>query len=1243
MTYIQTLGGIQNLSDGPDIAFQLQDNGQPWPSILAAHQGTPEAYRAIGKIRWIDFNDGKGMVEYWYSGGIEIENLVRRYENLEDAQQYVDHLESLKQQAQDIYDDFVQIGSEGIKPQGEWKPASSSPDLAALGLTNTAIDKGKWWRVNEPGTSSITGASKAFGVGDGVFWNGNAFVYTKASDPSFADVQFLKGNFQRRNLANPDDFVDGSFVDGSTGFTINSAGYGHTGFIAVTPGTTYSGKGEATANGMRHVAFFNAAKQFLSGGYASNTKTFTVPNNTGNIATNVAWVIATYYSADKLSFQFEQGATPTSFVAYAKYDLKNTVVRIDSIETGPSNRFVTDTEKNAWNGKLNASDVAYDVTLGKNLFKISNVVDDNIVNTGNGSFSSGFAGWKRTGPVTCKALTTYTISGLVTRTSKAIRFEDSSGTFLSFLPEPSPITGTSITFSTPANAARMYINIQRSGETVNLNLLQIEEGAVATAPEPYAETSKVKSISGKNLPFLKINGKTSDGNSELILSKSDIGLGQADNTPDSAKPVSTLQQAALDLKLGKSAVVSTIVGKSKNLANPADFVDGSFIDGGTGFTISNSGYGRTGFIPVTPGLAYSGKGTATSNGMRHVAFYNAAKQFIAGGYTANIISFTAPADTGNVATNIAWIVASYYIADKSSFQFEQASSPTASVPYDPGTKTLVSVDGAILPGTPTVLRRIIGIADCDRVYFFGDSYSVGYNALPGKNYLSILSSFSDWNFDNYSKSGDATNMILARLIANQAQYKGVAPKQLKGGGYAVIISFTNDVNTSVINSTDQLNAYLANVNLLAEAAKALGYKPIIATEYHASTGSNGTGLLQAALSQFCEDNGYIFMDIYEKTRYLMGGTRFPYYWEGSHPGMRTNSIFWTNMLPYIKALPRPKWGIKIFRKRDFVTVAAVSDLMYVSAVDRSKKFKEILVTGQAMNSASYSKYDDQANWTSSQVTNVSEYYDLLNNSTITMGDYSLIEVVINSTSERVSKLDIKVGSVDAVYVKNHINQTWIALALVNGVVTLTDHFSQIDYDKISLLVVKTGGFNLSAPQVDFTGIEGKNYYQKSLPREMRTTELVSTPNFNSGTPGWTVAGAIVPFVPEDSASLPSGINQVVPISSGNYVSQIVNFVSASYKRKGQLKVIARRNPPRYSSANVFPENSPITLDSYDFANVKVNLIKGTNTITFKQVIGMHWTEVLFEFDVAAADTAYTLSIQKDDQDFELASISFKVE
>jgi hypothetical protein len=97
--------------------------------------------------------------------------------------------------------------------------------------------------------------------------------------------------------------------------------------------------------------------------------------------------------------------------------------------------------------------------------------------------------------------------------------------------------------------------------------------------------------------------------STLALAKADVGLGNVDNTADSAKPVSTAQQTALD---GKAALVHTHA--------TADVTSGTFgvARGGTGLAtvgVGNflSGNGTSAFNERTPAQVLSDIGAAASS------------------------------------------------------------------------------------------------------------------------------------------------------------------------------------------------------------------------------------------------------------------------------------------------------------------------------------------------------------------------------------------------------------------------------------------------------------------------------------------------------------------------------------------------------------------------------------------------------------------------------------------------------
>jgi hypothetical protein len=61
-----------------------------------------------------------------------------------------------------------------------------------------------------------------------------------------------------------------------------------------------------------------------------------------------------------------------------------------------------------------------------------------------------------------------------------------------------------------------------------------------------------------------VNGQTGD----VVLTKVNIGLSNVDNTSDANKPVSVLQQAALDLKVNKAG--DTMTGALTTIAPTAN-------------------------------------------------------------------------------------------------------------------------------------------------------------------------------------------------------------------------------------------------------------------------------------------------------------------------------------------------------------------------------------------------------------------------------------------------------------------------------------------------------------------------------------------------------------------------------------------------------------------------------------------------------------------------------------------------
>lgn len=73
-----------------------------------------------------------------------------------------------------------------------------------------------------------------------------------------------------------------------------------------------------------------------------------------------------------------------------------------------------------------------------------------------------------------------------------------------------------------------------------------------TYPTTKAVADAIAAIPAPNYPVTSVNGKTG----AVVINKADVGLSNADNTSDLAKPVSTAVQTALDGKVDKSTTIS---------------------------------------------------------------------------------------------------------------------------------------------------------------------------------------------------------------------------------------------------------------------------------------------------------------------------------------------------------------------------------------------------------------------------------------------------------------------------------------------------------------------------------------------------------------------------------------------------------------------------------------------------------------------------------------------------------------
>lgn len=256
---IEVRSTIYNLSPLPDVGFQYQENGLPWPSVSAAHYGVAEAYRADGKIRFIDSGDGRGKIEYWYNGGIELNHLKPRFENLESAQAYVTELNAIKDETQALKEqvlDYVGMSMSEYEDKGPWDVVANEPELSADSSVGQTGEKGQKITVTVGGPVQFAGVNfesgDIFTEGDQLFqfsndqWYRVPFKltgYVKNADFSSVEQKVSQTITLGSNLIDKTKLVLGTYYATSGGILSNPARRRVADLIPVKPNQSYKIQG----------------------------------------------------------------------------------------------------------------------------------------------------------------------------------------------------------------------------------------------------------------------------------------------------------------------------------------------------------------------------------------------------------------------------------------------------------------------------------------------------------------------------------------------------------------------------------------------------------------------------------------------------------------------------------------------------------------------------------------------------------------------------------------------------------------------------------------------------------------------------------------------------------------------------------------------------------------------------------------------------------------------------------------
>lgn len=525
-------------------------------------------------------------------------------------------------------------------------------------------------------------------------------------------------------------------------------------------------------------------------------------------------------------------------------------------------------------------------------------------------------------------------------------------------------------------------------------------------------------------------------------------------------------------------------------------------------------------------------------------------------------------------------------------------------------------------------RWVIDIRNSDRVIVLGDSFSQSSQTHRGKSWLAKVSLFSDWCFDNFGVAGDTATENLARIRANTATL-GVLPYRDRSGTYALIYAGQNDAAAYPV-----VGDFIADMVNLIETVKGLGATPILVAPHSLDAALYGQGF-DLIYRNLAEEHGCYFVDVSENARVQDYGARYGGFWNGTHPGVRTNQIIVGPVERLFNELEAPRQSMKLFRKRSGVAVTTVADLIFNTHYERAKLFKEILIGTGALNTAGELIYDELGVYdgpTHSELLN-SEYEALQNGDSIALDDYSLLEVTLPTTAKHIDQLTLTLNVTDAtVYCRGILTGTvvdgtplgtWIALNGGSGVYHLSNSELKrfMRQDKLSFLIVKTGGIaSFTEPQIEWIGppVLKPRKVGKTQGRRALGAELLGNPDLGVST-SWTATGTVSHGAPAD-ACLPIGSTGRVTVDNTNYVSQAVTYAADNERaREVEIRINARRFPGI--------DDGSVTVESFDWAMLQIEVGTGAGRIPYREKVGLWWGDIVLRTIAPLGTTGLTLYIR----------------
>ncbi|HEY4544776.1 MAG TPA: hypothetical protein VIG40_09065, partial [Tissierellaceae bacterium] len=199
----------------------------------------------------------------------------------------------------------------------------------------------------------------------------------------------------------------------------------------------------------------------------------------------------------------------------------------------------------------------------------------------------------------------------------------------------------------------------------------------------------------------------------------------------------------------------------------------------------------------------------------------------------------------------------------------------------------------------------VSLENVDLMVLTGASHAEVNGCFKDKGFISYISAFLDYNFENYSQSG-RTHITTYNSILSDTERYGFKLSDFSNGGHIIIALGGNE---AAYYTTIDGSFFKDNLLHLISAVKAHSLKPILMSHY-----GGYKNPFYTIVKDVAEELGLLFIDI-ENEGDKYWNPIFRPFWFSGHTGTRTEAIKYSNFLNVFN-FKRPERACKIYRAVD---------------------------------------------------------------------------------------------------------------------------------------------------------------------------------------------------------------------------------------------------------------------------------------------------------------------------------------